>query len=381
MLLVGAGLFLRSVHNIESIRLGYDVSRIAALGPHYDDWRGIDSASLARAADRVRLVPGVEHVALVGEPPMDGGRWLTKIYTTTDSTLGQCDSQESCDKEPSFIVVSPGFFDVAGVRMLRGRPLTNDLSWSIVVNETMARHFWPHQDAIGQCVRLFVPLNGKFGKSRCYTVVGVAENTHRARVVEQPNSYFYVPAAHPPDKGMRAFQILIRAEPARWGSVVAGARRILIEEFPGGRPLITRMEDQLAPTYRPFRLGAWLFSVFGALALMVAILGVYSTSSYIVSQRTQEFGVRIAVGAQVADVLRLVIGEGLRTVAIGTAIGLVLALASGRLVASLLFDVEATDPLTLVVAVAVLLLAGVVAALAPAWRAARVDPVVSLRAD
>ncbi len=369
VLLAGAALFLRSAHNIESIKLGYDISRLASAGVRYDDWRAPDSVALARAAARVRLVPGVEQVATVGEPPLDGGNWITTIYTAHDSSRG------GPQNWPALIVVSPNYFKVTGVRVLHGRPLDDDGTWSIVVNETMARQYWPHENAVGQCLR----LNKR--DSRCYTVVGVAEDAHRARVIEAPRSYYYVPAAHPPGEGMRAFTLLIRAEPRRWGDVTGATRRILVEEFPGGRPSVDRMDDAVAPAYRPFRLGALLFSIFGALAFVVALLGVYSTGSYVVTQRTREFGVRIAIGAQLGDVVRLVLGDGLRTVAAGAGIGVVLALLGGRLVGSLLYDVKANDPLALVGAVTLLLGAGAAAAMVPAWRAARVDPVVALRAE
>jgi ABC-type antimicrobial peptide transport system permease subunit len=158
--------------------------------------------------------------------------------------------------------------------------------------------------------------------------------------------------------------------------------RVLIrEEFPGSIPIVTWLADELEPQYRPWRLGATLFTAFGVLALIVAVVGIYSTVAYGVTQRIHEFGVRIALGAQLSDVLRLVIGEGLRTVAIGIACGVVLALLAGRFIASLLYGVTPGDPGAIAVVVVTLLVVGTVAALIPAWRAARVDPVTALRAD
>jgi ABC-type antimicrobial peptide transport system permease subunit len=141
------------------------------------------------------------------------------------------------------------------------------------------------------------------------------------------------------------------------------------------------MTAMLEPEYRPWRLGATLFTAFGLLALLVAVIGIYSSVSYGVSQRTHEFGVRIALGARMADVLRQVVGEGIRVVAVGVVVGVALALAAGKLVAALLYGVEARDPVTMIGVSVVLLMVAAAAALIPAWRAARVDPVTALRAE
>ena len=141
------------------------------------------------------------------------------------------------------------------------------------------------------------------------------------------------------------------------------------------------VSENLEPEYRPWRLGATLFTGLGLLAMLVAMLGVYSTMSYAVTQRTHEFGVRVALGARVGDVVRQVIGEGLRTVATGVALGIVLALAMGRLVSALLYGVAPRDPTVLALVSVVLLGVAGLAALVPAWRAARADPVTALRSD
>jgi predicted permease len=369
VLLVGAGLFLRSLMNIERIRLGYDVTRLAFANVQFDDWTPPDSSSLARAADRLRSVPGVERVALVGEPPLDGGSWVAQFYTKTDSGKGDMRDR------PTLIVVSPEYFATTGVRIVRGRSFDTSGDWSIIVNETMARQYWPRGDAIGQCMRLNKP------STRCYTVVGIAEDVHRARVIEKPGAYFYVPTAHPPGPGMRAFTIAIRADPSQTGAVFAAARRVLAEEFPNGRPEIKRLEASIAPTYRPFQLGAQLFSMLGLLALLVAAVGIYSNVSYTVVQRTHEFGVRIALGAGLEDVARAVLSRALGPVMIGVVLGVVLAIAASRLVASLLFEVSPNDAFVFVSVCLVMISTAIVAALVPAMRASHVDPMVALRAD
>jgi ABC-type antimicrobial peptide transport system permease subunit len=156
---------------------------------------------------------------------------------------------------------------------------------------------------------------------------------------------------------------------------------LIRQAFPGGIPSIVRLSDYLEPEYRPWRLGATLFSVFGLLALVVAVVGIYSTTSYGVQQRVHEFGVRIALGARVADVMRLVIVGGVRVVVIGVLFGIVAAIAAGRLVASLLYGVTPNDPVTATTVAGCLVIAGIAAASVPAWRAARVDPAATLKSD
>jgi ABC-type antimicrobial peptide transport system permease subunit len=180
---------------------------------------------------------------------------------------------------------------------------------------------------------------------------------------------------------MTAGTIVVRAKPGATQLVVNEIRRVLQGAFPGATPRITRMSDVLEPQYRPWRLGATLFTVFGMLALVVAAIGIYSSVSYGVSQRVHEFGVRVALGARAGDVMRHVIGQGVRTVAFGIALGVVLTLAAGRLVASLLYGVSPADPVAMAAVVVLLLGVSIAAALFPAWRASRVDPITALRAD
>ena len=182
-------------------------------------------------------------------------------------------------------------------------------------------------------------------------------------------------------KGWQGGTLVVRTSAGAAAPAEAQLRGALRAAFPAGEPVVTPMTKNLEPEYRPWRLGATLFSAFGLLALVVALVGIYSTVSYGVSQRTHEFGVRIALGARTADVLRHVVARGLRGVAVGVGLGIALSLAAGRLVAALLYGVKPGDPLVLLLVSVALLVAAVLAALLPAWRAARVDPVSALRTD
>jgi hypothetical protein len=280
----------------------------------------------------------------------------------------------------TYSAVSPSFFRAAGLRILQGQGFTGaDVEGSpaeLVVNESMAKLLWPGGEPIGQCIRF------KTRDNPCYTVVGVVENARRGYVIEAaPEPQFYLPLGNMPTAGWSGETIILRTQHNATGAATAELRAALRQAFPAAEPTVTPMTENLEPEYRPWRLGATLFTTFGLLALLVTIIGVFSTVSYDVSQRTHEFGVRVALGARMGDVLRQVIGEGVRTIAMGIALGLMLALAAGRLIAALLYGIEPNDPLVMTgVAIMLLVVAGA-ATLAPAWRAARADPVIALRTD
>jgi len=374
LLLCGAALFVRSLSNVRGLDIGFDARRVISATVSYDDpSRSRDStfpARLAGLASRISTIPGVTHVALASARPMNSISWLT-FFTETDSSRRGFD--------PTWTAVSPAYFDASGVRLRRGEDFSKTPGGphSVIVNEAMAKTAWPGRSAIGECMR--------FGKrtAPCYRVIGVVGNSRERSVIEDPAPMYYLPLNDLPGeaRGWKPNYVMLSADPRSAASVVAAIRGLIREEFPGGIPSVVRLEDYLDPQYRPWRLGATLFSVFGLLALVVAVIGVYSTTSYGVQQRVQEFGVRIALGARVSDVMRLVLVGGLRIVAVGVFVGIAAAIAAGRLIASLLYGVTPNDPATAIGVAACLLLAGGCAALLPAWRAASVDPAATLKSD
>jgi hypothetical protein len=278
---------------------------------------------------------------------------------------------------PTFFGVSNDFFTTVGMRMVRGNgfPRGGPAGQQVVVNEAFANALWPGENPIGRCIRFEKP------DAPCYAISGVVETARQSRIIEEPKAQYYLPLDRMPVPGWPAGAIVVRSDPRVRSLVVGEIRRGIQQEFPTGYPSIKGMSEIVEPQYRPWKLGATLFSLFGALALLVAAVGIYSTVSYSVNQRTHEFGVRIALGARVGDILRHVVGDGLRTVVVGVAIGILLALAAGRLIASLLYGITPSDPAVLLVVAAVLVTIAVIAALSPAWRATRVDPVSALRAE
>ena len=385
VLLAGAGLFVRSLRGVHAVDVGYDADRIVVGGVRFfnpevhDVPRGPGvhaaelGAGLQEVAARLARMPGVERTALGDAGPMYG-------YATAPVFLRDGTAVPRLEKrDPALFQVSPSFFATSGLRLMTGRLFTDDdrdgMPPVIVVDESAGKTYWPGRDAIGQCLIVVEPTNP------CATVIGITRDAHREEMLENANAQLYMPLA----QGYRRDPsvLIVRAAPEDVSRIAEVTRRELRRAFPRPgdlpwvRPLVARLEPQL----RPWRLGAELFSAFGVLAVMVAALGVYSVLAYSVSQRRQEVGVRIALGAQTGHVLRLVVGEGMRTVAVGVGIGVAMVMALGQLVTSLLYGVSAHDPLTIGIAVLVLATVGVLASAVPAWRASRLDPMEALRAE
>jgi predicted permease len=375
VLLVGAGLFVRSFSNVCDIDLGFASSEliIASLPSSTEQRFGPEfAAPLADAAAALKLVPGVRSTALASVAPM-AGMAFTRIYRPNGDSLFRIG-----DESPSYSSVTPDYFATANVRLVSGRLFDASDRESatpvMIVSRKMARLVWPGESPIGQCLVLGQP------GAACTTVVGLVEDTHRVRILEAPGIQFYLPLAQSP--GFRAPTIIVRAEPSRRSLVIEQARSQILRVIPGVKRLAPRtMESLLERELRPWRLGAVLFSLFGVLALAVAAIGIYSVVAYAVSQRTHEMGVRIALGASVRDILDLVVMDRMAVVGIGITVGLGIALVLGRYVRSLLFGVTANDPSILVGGACVLTGVAIAASIIPAWRAARTDPSTALRAD
>lgn len=374
VLLVGAGLFVRSLSNVESLDIGFAVDRLAFVWLRTPPRDSADDVTrgmrLSSLQSRLERIPGVERVAFTSMRPKGG--FQTENYYPDVDTLAH--------KKPFGFVtaVSPGFFEVTGTRLLRGRDFGAPRAGEpppVIVNDAMARALWPGQDPMGRCVRFSSP------GSSCATIIGVAQTAMMLEATEEPQPRFYVQVDNIPFPSHKDRAIVLRVAPRAATAAMTTVRAVLRTEFPGARTDATTMAASMESEYRPWKLGAVLFTLFGVLALVVAGIGVYSSVSYAVSQRTREFGVRVALGATTANVLAHVLGGGLRTVAIGVAVGIALALAGGRLIASLLYGVSASDPFAIAVAASALLTIATVASLVPAWRAAKADPVQALRAE
>jgi predicted permease len=385
LLLYGAGLFVHSLMRLRAIDLGFDTERVAygsiyLVNPqgNFLDWDMTKSPRVTRglvqAAERLSGTPGVERVALSTGLPM-GGYAMVGLYMKNGEGVPRLDKRDA-----AWIAATPSYFEVTGTRLARGR-FFSDVDRGnphvIVVNETAARTYWPQADAIGQCLKLFAKT------APCSTVIGVVRDSHVEDVVEKPVLQLISPLGYDSTgtpQGARV--IVVRARAGQTGAVEAVLRQELTRQFPTLAVAVVRsVAETMATELRPWRVGLTLFGSFGVLALIVAALGTYSVLSYAVTQRLHEIGVRIALGARSADVLRLVVGEGVRLAAIGAGVGIAIAIVASRVMESLLYDTPARDPVVSV-GVAVLLVAiAAVASAMPARRAMRVDPVKALKAE
>lgn len=298
--------------------------------------------------------------------------WNTDLHVTGIDSVEQLG-------EFDLNAVSPGYFATMGTRLLAGRGIAeSDLAGAprvIVVGQSMAKVLWPGQQALGQCIRVggdTVP---------CSTVVGIAQDIKAYDLGnENPaRSYFYyLSNAHfNPDGG----GLFVRTTGPATGAQES-VRRRLQALMPGvSYVTVTPFSDVVGNRMQSWRLGATMFTVFGALALALAAIGLYSVIAYNVAQRTQEMGVRVALGAQARDVVRLVLREGMKLAVVGVLLGAAVALVVSRFVKPLLFQVSPRDPLVFAVVAVVLLAVAVLASVVPARRAARVDPMQALRTE
>ena len=314
-----------------------------------------------------------------GSKVLDTARCDRRPVSSSANYYPDVDTTRSTKPIGFYTAVSPGYFRAIGTKLIKGRSFAADPSASlplaVIVDESMANALWPDQNPLGHCVRFANPT------APCATVIGVVQTTLFLSLAEKPTPHFYLSIDHPPFNEHNEQDIVLRVAPRILTGVQKSVTDLLRSEYVGAIPSVKTMTSVMEPEYRPWQLGATLFTLFGGLALLVAGIGIYSTVSYAVTQRTHEFGVRLALGAQATDVVKQVLNEGLRTVAVGVVIGILMALASGRVVASLLYGVAPTDPIAMVLVATMLLTIAAAAALVPAWRAGRADPVSALRTD
>jgi len=373
VLLVGAGLFVRSLHNVRAVDLGFDVDPVLLVMPNL---RGApleprERAELARRlVTEARSMPEVENAARGISVPFWNNEGLGFTVPGVDSVgkLGRFYVQ----------MASAEFFRTMGTRIVRGRPITEvDRAGGqlvAVVSEGMAAAVWPGQDAIGKCIQ----ISSRTAPAPCHTVVGIAENIRQNSLTEEQKLQWYlsIDQRRPEEAG-----VFVRTR-GNASTHAEAIRRRLQRLMPGaGYVTVMPMRDVMDPRHRSWQLGATMFVVFGGLALILAAVGLYSVIAYAGAQRTQEIGVRIALGARSRDVLGMVLGQGLRYALTGIALGGAVALWMSKWVGPLLFSVSPKDPAVYAVVSGVLLGTAIVATVVPALRAARVDPNVALRAE
>ncbi|MDQ3950278.1 MAG: ABC transporter permease, partial [Gemmatimonadota bacterium] len=381
VLLVGAGLFVRSLWNVRALRIGIEPDRVLVVGVRWSSDAGLPreevermevrrKALYERALERFRRLPGIEHASLTVGSPF-GSSFIVGLAVPGRDSLPRLPGGG-----PWVSMVTSDYFRTVGTRVLRGRvftPADGPTSERVtVVNETMARTLWPNGDAIGRCLLL--------NNALCSRVVGVVEDARRRQLLhEEPAMQYYIPFGQ--EGGISGTTLLVR--PVGDATKMIGTvRRELQQLEPAvGYVSVQTLQEIINPQVRPWQLGATMFTAFGALALLVAAIGLYSLIAYLVAQRTHELGVRVALGARAPDIARLVMGRGIAPAMVGLVLGVALALALGRFVEPLLFQTSPRDLGVFVVVTATLLAFAVLASLVPTWRATRVDPLTALRVE
>src|SRR6266542_3820325 len=351
-LLAGAGLLLKSFVRVETVNPGFEAKQVLLVR--------INSARLARELlDRIASLPGVQAVGAIRSfDPMNPDIAIT------------AEGQPSLRAPLTSERVTAGFFQAMRVPLRTGRHFTEeDGRGMAIVNQTMAKTFWPRKDPIGKrCKR-----GASDSTSRWMTVIGVVGDMRRRGLERDAVSEFYEPEIEP------SMELAIRTTTDPLGHV-ASVRQV-IRSFDGHAVIgrVTTVENHLEELGAARRFQTWLIAVFAGLGLMLSAIGIYGVMHYAVAQRTHEMGIRIALGAEGSHVLWLVIGEGLRLALIGVAAGLLAALQLTGVMARLLFEVSATDPAIFAIVPVMLTIVAVLACYLPARRASKVDPIVALR--
>ncbi|MBI2835010.1 MAG: ABC transporter permease [Acidobacteria bacterium] len=377
VLLIGASLFVRSFLNLKGASGGFDTAPLMTMRFYMPGERYREAEPKAQRVEdiirRIEGLPGVQAASASNLIPLGGGG---------DEGPIQIDGRAVPRSEEPFVTfagVTPHFFKTLKVPLLRGRDFTDPEGAArtpvAVINQTMAKRFWPKEDPVGKRYRVNEPQQGDW-----MTVIGVVPDIRHDDINpdDRPYAAAYVPYRYSatPNTGLT---IRVSGDPA----LVTTAARSAIRSSDPVLPVFEAqtMEELRQLGFWEFRLFGWMFSIFGAIALILAAVGVYGVLSYAVSQRTHEIGVRVALGADRPAVVQLVVGQGLRLAIVGIAVGLAGAFGITRVIKSLLYNVSPTDPLSF--AAIALFLTGVafLASYLPARRATAVDPMIALRVE
>ncbi|MGD8276731.1 MAG: ABC transporter permease [Gemmatimonadota bacterium] len=372
VLLVSAGLFLRSLQSAAGTHIGFDAHAVETLMldlslEGYDAVRG--PAFQARLLERLRAMPGVSDAALAVDLPLD----LGSMGTPVKAESGPASGEQGMGSE--FNRVSAGYFEALRIALLEGRAFdAGDIAGAepvAIVSRTLAERAWPGESVIGKRIQ---PLDGR---ATWRTVVGVVDDVKNQMLAEATGPLYYTPLAQDYDP---AVNVIVRGA---GGPGLGRAMEAALHELDPQLSLTPAqsLEAVTAVGLLPQRMGAGVTSGLGLLALLLSALGVYGVIAFTVAQRTFEIGVRAALGARRADIIRLVLGGAFRLAIPGLAIGIIAAFALGRAMRSFILGVAPADPVTFIAMPALLLLAVGMASLIPARRAAAVPPMTALRTE
>jgi len=378
MLVIGAGLLIRSFWILQRVDPGFQAEGVLSAEltlPASKYTREQINNFHKQLLERISSVPGVKTATIAYDHPL-ASNWLDSVEIE-----GRVRTSDGPLPSANFIPVGPDYFDTVGVRLVTGRKFTpqddQDHPGVAMVNESFVRHYFPNENALGQRMKPGPP--GRIWKGQKLTsfeIVGIVRDVKLAGLEAPSEPAYYLPASQAPLEDM---MILVRTTTDPRSMV--GAVRQAVWSIDPNQPIsnVSTLEKLVDDSVAQRRLNMLLMGLFGGLALLLSAVGIYGLLSHAVTQRTQEMGIRMALGAQVGDVLKLVLRQGMMLAIAGEVIGLVGAFALTRLMRGLLFGVTPNDATTFVVVAGVLAVVALLACYVPARRATKVDPLVALR--
>ena len=389
VLVIGAGLLGRSLLKVLDVNPGFRVEQIISMEvsfPWFEDPKARASQGIffSNLIERLKQIPGVRKVGAISNLPLQDGGGLpdgqfvlmtqNEMPKTIDG-FGALMQQKERLGSADFGVATDGYFQALGIPLIRGRMFDErdspDSPHVAVISQSLARERWPKQDPIGHMIE----FGNMDGDLRLLTIVGIVGDVHDYTLEKPPQPTVYVDLFQRP----RSAMTLTMFSDANTQAVTSAARGILHDLDPEIPTKFQTFSQVYSASLGSRRFNVILIGFFGIVALLLATAGVFGVMAYSVSRRTREIGVRVALGAASRDVLRMILGQGLRTILVGVAAGLGGALALTRTVGSLLFGVTATDPMTFAAVILLLVVAALLACYIPARRATRVDPMIALR--
>jgi predicted permease len=382
ILLVGAGLMIRSFQNLHGINPGFDSHNVLTMNAMVSRAKFSQPAQqinfFEQVLRRVRTLPGVESAGVVDDVPLDNGGSHQPVAIDGRPVLPMSEQPEVDVR-----LATPGYMSALRIQILRGRDFSDtDLAGRpavVLISESMARQFWPGEDALGKRLTL------TFFPDAVREVIGVVGDVKIDGLDQtRPSPTLYFPldqVSAPANGGWSSFPMTLVVRSASASAGMVSAVSNAVHDVDRDMPLrdILTMDELVSNSLTQQRFSMLLLGAFAGLALLLAAVGIYSVLSYSVKRSVREIGIRLALGARVGDVLRMVVLQGMKPTSLGVAIGAVGAVVLGRVLSNLIFGVKPTDPLTFIAVTALLVAIAFLASVIPAYRATKVDPMVALR--